>query len=93
VTDLWTYAKPLVEAGVMGAMLVLMIRMWIHTGNKWEEMAQQTIDSEKEHSKELLKIQAQNNTSILSIVRQYDSTLSSVEATLTKLMEKHEEES
>ena len=89
--DFWTYGKPILEAGVLGAMLLLTIRMWIHTGNKWESMAQQTIDSERNHSKELLKLQMQNNNHLIEIIRQYDSTLSSVESTLTNLVDKIEE--
>lgn len=89
--DLWGTAKPLIEAGVLGAVLILAIRMWLHTGKKWEQMVDNYVKSEKEHSKEMLKLQTENNKELLKIVRQYDMTLTSVDSTLSKMAEESEE--
>lgn len=85
--DFWNIAKPLVEAGVLGSLLLLIIRLWQAANKEVRTSMQDRVVAEKEHGKELLKIQSENNRQLTEVIRQYDASLTAMNATLTALSE------
>ena len=80
--ELWDNVKPIVEAGVLGAMLLLMIRLWIMANKTAMKNMEERVKDEKEHSKAMLKLQTDHNKALAGLVRQYDTTLTAINATL-----------
>jgi hypothetical protein len=85
--DYWNIAKPIIEAGVLGALLLLTIRMWQAANKEVRTSMQDRVDAEKDHGKQLLKLQSENNRQMTELIRQYDSSLTAMNATLTALSE------
>lgn len=84
--ELWSNVKPIVEAGVLGALLLLTIRLWLKSNREFRDSMEQRVLSEKEHSKELMKLQTGHAVEMMTVLKQYDMTLSTVNTTLEKLV-------
>ena len=76
--DWITIVKSLLELGVLGTLLVLMVKLWCDANRDLKTTM-------KEHSKELLKIQAEHNKQTTDLLRQYDSTLNAINLTLSTM--------
>ena len=85
MSNFWNVAKPIIEAGALGALLILTVRLWLKTTSMLEESTKQRVMDEKEHSKEIMKLQAEHNREMTELVRQYDGTLTAVHSTLRSL--------
>jgi hypothetical protein len=79
MADWLTIAKNIVELGALGTLLILMVKLWCDANNDLKVTM-------KEHTRELVQIQSDHNKELTGLLRQYDSTLNAVNATLT-LME------
>jgi hypothetical protein len=87
MTDFWNIAKPIVEAGVLGALLILIIRLWMVANKEVRATMELRVQAEKDHGKEILRISTEYNKQLAEMTRQYDLTLTSVNATLTAMAE------
>lgn len=84
--ELWALLKPIVEAGVLGALLILAVRLWISANKEVRQEMENRVLSEKEHSKELMRLQAVHAKELTDLLRQYDGTLIAVNSTLERLI-------
>jgi hypothetical protein len=80
-----TVVKAVLELGALGVLLVFSVRMWWKWTDRFEVQANARIQSEKDHSKELMKLQAEHNRELTSLVRDYENTLNTVIVTLRRL--------
>lgn len=85
--DWITIAKGILELGGLGALLILTVHLWIKSHKELKEEFDKRVLAEKEHSKELLKIQSEYNKQHMELIRQYDATLTSVNQTMTAMAE------
>lgn len=88
MAEIWTNIKPILEAGVLGAMLILVIRLWMIANKEVRTTMAERIQDEKEHSKDLIKVSSEHNRQMVDLVRQYDSTLTSVNSAMTTMMDR-----
>ena len=85
MSDFWGLAKPILEAGTLGALLLLTVRLWLKTTSMLEESTKERIKDEKEHSKEIMRLYVEHNKDMTELVRQYDGTLTSIQSVLKQL--------
>jgi hypothetical protein len=85
--DWISITKSLLELGGLGALLVLTVNLWIKSHKELKDEFDKRVLAEKEHGKELLKIQAEYNRQHMELIRQYDATLTTVNQTMTAMAE------
>lgn len=90
MSEFWNTAKPIVEAGTLGALLILMIRLWRLANKEVREIMEVRVQTEKEHGKEILKISTECNRQMAGMVNQYNATLTSINETLSAMAESRE---
>ena len=82
---IWDVLKPILEVGAVGGLAVLMVWLWLRTQRELRDLNTARLNDSKEHSKELMRVQADHNREMASLIRQYDSTLTSVTLALDKM--------
>lgn len=88
VSEVWPVLKEILETGVIGAVAVLMIFIWLKKDKELRSEKDARLEDSKEHKKELLKLQAEYNREVTSIVHQYDKTVSSVALLMDRVEER-----
>lgn len=83
--DIWTSVKPILEAGALGGMLILVIRLWVMANRIIREEMEKRVQAEREHGKELLRIQTDHSHKITDILQKYEQTLRAVHTSIQVL--------
>jgi hypothetical protein len=85
--DVWNVAKPILEVGVVGALLFLMVRREGTKDKRLQELMEARVQDERTHGREILKMERDNHREMKELLKQYDMTLASTESTLESLAE------
>lgn len=91
ISEAWPVLKAILEVGAVGALLVLMVWFFRGASKDLKACLEKRVQDEKDHSKELMRLQTEHNKELVGVVRQYDETLTSVNATLDSLVEEMKE--
>lgn len=84
--EIWNILKPIAEFGIVAVLLWIMIRERRGKDRELKETMEKQIEQERDHSKEMMKLQDKNTQEQFDIIRQYDLTLNSLNATLEKFI-------
>jgi hypothetical protein len=87
LNEIWPVLKEFLRVGPVGAVAIVMLWLWYAKDKELRKERQERLADEKEHKKEMLKLQAATIRDHADVIRQYDMTLTSV----TMLVERLEE--
>ncbi len=90
MAEVWPILKAILEVGAVGAVAVLMFWVWNRKDKEIKEYMDKLIQSEKDHTKAILKEKTDNNREMSELVRNYDTALTTVNATLEKMVSQGE---
>lgn len=90
MNDLWPALKVFLGYGATGATAVLFIIFWVRERAETKRLNEARIQSEKDHGKDMMKLQADSTKEVIALTHQVSESLSMINVTLDKLLAKEE---
>jgi hypothetical protein len=75
VDELWNVLKPLLEIGVVGAILIIVIRIWLRADRRYEKAMEERIREKEQHRQETV----------------YEASLTSMNTAIQEFLDSDEE--
>lgn len=88
--SLWPALKMYLGMGATGATAVLFAILWVRKDFETKKLNESRINSERDHSKELMKMQTDHSREMIGLIKQYDQQVSSVNKTLDELVSRED---
>ena len=86
--EIWGIVKPILEFGIVGALLFMVIRGIRYKDSETKNALQELAKVERERGREMLALERDRNKELVELLRHYDELLSGVNVTLESLSAK-----
>jgi hypothetical protein len=91
VDELWNVLKPLLEIGVVGAILIIVIRIWLRADRRYEKAMEERIREKEQHRQETVRLHEKHSKEYLELVLKYEASLTSMNTAIQEFLDSDEE--